>query len=122
MSRVTMIGGYIAKKISMCLKCAECAAALAMEDVYVFPQTDHTYCSSSRKADLISFKSYGQPKRSTPSLVKVVKVADRHIRLIKKITDLYSKIFLHRFAKVYSERIVRQEKPSQRNKLTFGHG
>ena len=173
------IGGYIAKKISKCLKCAECAAALAMEDVDVFPQTDHTYCGSSSKADLISFKSYGLLKRPTPSLVKVVKVADRHIRLmvgdwsnfsekalktlqrnalqetkptvfnslqqhslethvvdqslrddhitvlIKKITDLYSKIFLHRFAKVYSERIVRQEKPSQRNKLTklilFGH-
>ena len=173
------IGGYIAKKISKCLKCAECAAALAMEDVDVFPQTDHTYCGSSRKADLISFKSYGKLKRPTPSLVKVVKVADRYIRLmvgdwsnfsekalktlqrnvlqetkptvfnslqqhslethvidpslrddhitvlIKKITDLYSKIFLYRFAKVYSERIVRQEKPSQRNKLTklilFGH-
>ena len=51
---------------------------------------------------------------------------DDHITVLnKKITDLYSKIFLHRFAKVYFERIVRQEKPSQRNKLTklilFGH-
>ena len=76
------IGGYIAKKISKCLKCVECAAALAMEDVDVFPQTDHTYCGSSGKADLISFKSYGQLRRPTPSLVKVVKVADRHIRLM----------------------------------------
>ena len=53
-----------------------------MEDVDVFPQTDHTYCGSSSKADLISFKSYGQLKRPTPSLVKVVKVADRHILLM----------------------------------------
>ena len=44
---------------------------------------------------------------------------DDHITtLIKKITELYSKIFLRQFSKVYSERIVREHVPSKRQKLT----
>ena len=46
-------------------------------------------------------------------------LCDDHITiLIKNMIDLYSKIFLYRFAKVYCKRIVRQEKPSQSHKLT----
>ena len=43
---------------------------------------------------------------------------DDHITTImKKITLLYAKIFLHQFSKVYTERIVRQGAPSKREKL-----
>ena len=45
-------------------------------------------------------------------------LCDGHITiLIKKITDLYSKIFLQQFSKIYTERIVKQEAPSKRQKL-----
>ena len=43
---------------------------------------------------------------------------DDHItQLIHAISDLYTKIFVHRFGKVYSEKVVRGEKPSKRQKL-----
>ena len=43
---------------------------------------------------------------------------DDHITtIIKKITFLYTKIFLHQFSKAYTERIVRQGAPSKRQKL-----
>ena len=45
-------------------------------------------------------------------------LCDDHITiLIKKITDLYSKIFLQQFSKIYTEQIVKQEAPSKRQKL-----
>ena len=43
---------------------------------------------------------------------------DDHITtIIKKITFLYTKVFLHQFSKVHTERIVRQGAPSKRQKL-----
>ena len=43
---------------------------------------------------------------------------DDHITmLVKKITDLYTKIFFHQFAKVYTERIVKQGALSKQQKL-----
>ena len=45
-------------------------------------------------------------------------LSDDHItQLIHAISDLYTKIFVHRFGKVYSEKVVRGEKPSKRQKL-----
>ncbi|CAB4019071.1 DNA transposase THAP9 [Paramuricea clavata] len=62
------------------------------------------------------FQSLQQHSQDTHVLDKDLR--DDHITiLVKKITDLYSKIFLHQFSKVYSERIVRQEAPSKRQKL-----
>ncbi len=168
------IGGYIARKITSCIKCAECASALAMENDNHPSLPDHTYCQfeSSSKSSLTSFKTYGKLTSPSPSVVKVVKVADRFLRfmvgkwshfsdkailtlqrdvlqevkltafqslqqhslethvldknlrddhitiIIESITDLYSKIFLYQFSKIYSERIVRQGAPSKRQKLT----
>ena len=51
-------------------------------------------------------------------------VFDEHFRddhittIIKRIMDLYAKIFLHRFGKFYSKRVVRGGKASKRPKLT----
>jgi hypothetical protein len=167
------IGGYIAKKITGCIKCAECATALATEvDDDQFPLShDHAYCQSSSKSSLISFKTYGKLTNPSSSMVTVVKEADRLLRLmvlkwshlqhkaipalqrdvlqemrptpfqslqqhsqethaldqnlqddhitiiIKKITYRYSKIFLHQFGKVYTDRIVKQGAPSKRQRL-----
>jgi hypothetical protein len=170
---LSYIGEYIVKKITNCLKCAECAAALVVENNSQPSLPDHTYgqSCSSMPPSLISFKSYGSLINPSSSVLKTVKVADTRLRLlaakwsnlpekaletlqrdvlqevkpsafqslqqhsqdthvldkdlcddhitilVKKITDLYSKIFLHQFLKVYSERIVRQEAPSKRQKL-----
>jgi hypothetical protein len=170
---LSYIGGYIVKMITNCLKCAECAAALVVENNSQPSLPDHTYgqSCSSMPPSLISFKSYGSLINPSTSVLKTVKVADSRLRLlaakwsnlpkkaletlqrdvlqevkpsafqslqqhsqdthvldkdlrddhitilVKKITDLYSKIFLHQFSKVYSERIVRQEAPSKRQKL-----
>ena len=50
---------------------------------------------------------------------------DHTTLLIHGISSLYTKIFLYRFGKVYSEKVVRGEKPSKRQKLNklilFGH-
>ena len=170
---LSYIGGYIVKKITNCLRCAECAAALVAENDSHPSLPDHTYSQScsSMSPSLISFKSYGSMINPSTSVLKIVKVADRHLRLlvakwsnlpekalntlqldvlqevktsafltlqqhslethvldknlcddhitilIKKITDLYSKIFLQQFSKIYIERIVKQEAPSKQQKL-----
>ena len=102
------IGGYIAKKISKCLKCAECASALAMEDVDEYLQTDHTYCGSSRKANLISLKSYGKLKSPTPSVVKVVKTADQYICLM--VGDWSN--FSEKALKTLQQDVLQETKPT----------
>ena len=166
------IGGFIAKKISSCIKCAECAGALSLEMNDGTNCSDHTYFSSSPKSSLISFKTYGKLTTPSTSVQNVVKTADKYLRamvekwshlpdkallilqrdviqeikpnvfkslqrhsqethildencsddhitiLINKITELYTKIFLRQFSKVYSERIVRENVPSKRQKLT----
>ena len=167
------IGGFIVKKVSSCIKCAECAGALSFDmNDNSTNCPDHTYFSCSSKPNLISFKTYGKLTTPSTSVVKVVKIADKYLRamvekwshlpdnatlllqrdvlqeirpttfqslqkhaqethaldencgddhitiLIKKITKLYSNIFLHQFSKVYSERIVREHAPSKRQKLT----
>ena len=166
------IGGFIVKKISSCIKCAECAGALSLEMNDGTNCPDHAYFSTSPKSSLISFKTYGKLTTPSTSVVKIVKIADKYLRamvekwshlpdkatlilqrdvlqdikssafqsihkhsqethildencnddhitiLIKKITELYSKIFLRQFSKVYSERIVRENVPSKRQKLT----
>jgi hypothetical protein len=78
------IGGYIARKITSCIKCAECASALAMENNNHPSLPDHTYCQfeSSSKSSLTSFKTYGKLTSLSPSVVKVVKVADRFLRFM----------------------------------------
>ena len=45
-------------------------------------------------------------------------IDNRFTILNKKITELYSKIFLRQFSIVYSERIFREDVPSKRQKLT----
>ena len=43
---------------------------------------------------------------------------DDHITLlIHSISDLYAKIFVYRFGKIHLEKIVRDEKPSKRQKI-----
>ncbi len=43
---------------------------------------------------------------------------DDHItRLIHAVSHLYTKIFLYRFGKMYSEKVIRDEKPSKKQKL-----
>ncbi len=77
------IGGYIVKIITGCIKCAECAAVLATEDDDSQPSLpDHAYCQSSSKPSLTSFKTYGKLTSPSSSVVKVVKVADRLLRLL----------------------------------------
>ena len=78
------IGGYIARKITGCIKWAECASALGMENDNQSSLPDHTYCQfeSSSKSSLTSFKTYGKLTSPSPSVVKVVKVADRFLRLM----------------------------------------
>jgi hypothetical protein len=167
------IGGYIAKKITGCIKCAECAIALATDDdddQCPLPD-DHAYSKSSSKSSLISFKTFGKLTNPSSSVVTVVEEADRLLRLmvlkwshledkaiptlqrdvlqkvrstafpslqqhsrethpldqnlqddhitnlIKKITYLYSKIFLYQFGKVYTDRVVKKGAPSKRQKL-----
>jgi hypothetical protein len=89
-----------------------------------------------------SLKSYGTLIIPSQSVVKVVQVTDQilmqkktlqeikqqvlqetklcddHITtLFHGISDLYVKIFIHSFGKIYSENIVRGGKPSKRQKL-----
>ena len=168
------IGGYIVKKVTGCIKCAECATALITEEDTQPSQiqSDHSYSQpSSSKSSLTSFKTYGKLISPSSSVLNVVKQADKSLRnmvvkwsqltdksipvvqrdvlqevkptvfksleqhsqethvldenlqddhittIIKKITFLYTKIFLHQFSKVYTERIVRQGAPSKRQKL-----
>ena len=168
------IGGYIANKVSSCIKCPECASALSLgtNDNDCTNCLDHTYFNSSPKSSLISFKTYGKLTTPSTSVVKVVRTADKYLRamvekwshlpdkatlilqrdvlqeikpsafqsiqrhsqethvldencnddhitiLINKITELYSKIFLRQFSKIYTERVVREHVPSKRQKLT----
>jgi hypothetical protein len=52
-----------------------------------------------------AFQSLQQHSQDTHVLDNDLR--DDHITiLVKKVTDLYSKLFLHQFSKVYSERIV----------------
>lgn len=47
------------------------------------------------------------------------RLRDDHITiLIKSVTELYIKIIFHRFSRIYTERIMRQSKPSRRQILT----
>jgi hypothetical protein len=63
-----------------------------------------------------AFQSLQQHSQETHALDQ--NLQDDHITIIiKKITYLYSKIFLHKFGKVYSDRIVKQGAPSKRQKL-----
>ncbi|CAB4032804.1 THAP domain-containing 9, partial, partial [Paramuricea clavata] len=160
------IAGYIVKKITVCIKCPECAIALVAIDksqAEVPVPDDHSYRSNSKpeSQSLITIKSYGKLITLSPSVVKVVKATDRNLRqlvgdwtsvtktadvkascfqnlqqhsreshlldeqfrddhitiIIKKIVDLYINIFVHRFGKVYSDRVVREGNSSRRPKL-----
>ena len=170
------IAGYIVKKITVCIKCPECAIALVAIDksqAEVPVLDDHSYSSNSKpeSQSLINIKSYGKLMTPSPSVVKVVKATDRNLRqlvggwtsvtktaisslksnvlqdvkascfqnlqqhsceshlldeqfrddhitiIIKKIVDLYINIFVHRFGKVYSDRVVREGNSSRRPKL-----
>ena len=87
---LTYISGYIAKKITSCIKCAECATALTIEndDQPLIP--DHSYChEGSLKSSLTSFKTYGKLTSPSSSLVKVVKAADKALRkMVNKWSQL----------------------------------
>lgn len=78
------IGGYIVKKITNRLRCAECSTALVVENDSQPYLPDHTYgpSGSSMSSNLISFKSYGSLINPSTSVLKIVKVADRHLRLL----------------------------------------
>ena len=72
-------------KITNCLKCADCAAALVVENDRQPSFPDHTYCQSecnSMSPSLISFKSYGNLINPSTSVLKTVKVTDRNLRLL----------------------------------------
>ena len=64
------IGGFIVKRISSCIKCAECADAwsLGMNDDTNCP--DHAYFSTSPKSSLISFKTCGKLTTLSTPVVK----------------------------------------------------
>ena len=72
------IGGYVVK-ITTSIKCPECVVALVVEDddkQAALP--DHIYSqSSSPKSSLIYYKSYGKLTTPSPSVIKVITVADR---------------------------------------------
>jgi hypothetical protein len=70
--------------ITNCLKCAECAAALVVENNSQPSLPDHTYgqSCSSMPPSLISFKSYGSLINPSTSVLKTVKVADSRLRLL----------------------------------------
>ena len=64
-----------------------------------------------------SFQDLEQHSRESHVLDKEFR--EDHITIIiKKIIDLYIKIFSHRFGKVYSDRVVRDGNSSKRPKLT----
>ena len=65
-----------------------------------------------------AFQSTKNIRRKQISLTRTAATIISITILIKKITELYSKIFLRQFSKVYSERIVRKNVPSKRQKLT----
>ena len=91
------IRGFILKKISNCIKCAECAGALCLElnDDHATNWQDHTYFSSSPKSNLISFKTHGKLTTPSTSVVKVVKMADKYLRvMVKKWSHLPDKATL----------------------------
>ena len=95
------IAGYIVKKITVCIKCPECAIALVAIDksqAEVPVLDDHSYSSNSKpeSQSLITIKSYGKLITPSPSVVKVVKATDRNPREKKhpKNQNLY---FLQHF-------------------------
>ena len=79
------IAGYIVKKITVCIKCPECAIALVAIDQSRADQTvsdDHSYSSNSKpeSQSLITVKSYAKLITPSPSVVKVVKATDWNLR------------------------------------------
>jgi hypothetical protein len=79
------IAGYIVKKITVCIKCPECAIASVAIDksqAEVPVLDDHSYSSNSKpeSQSLITIKSYGKLITPSPSVVKVVKATDRNLR------------------------------------------
>ena len=81
---LSYIGGYIVKKMTNCLKCADCAAALVVENDRQPSFPDQTYYQScnSMPSSLISFKSYGNLINPSTSVIKTVKATDKHLRLL----------------------------------------
>ena len=89
----------------------------------------HDWASLNKKA-LASLKSTvlqevkassfeGLEQHSRESHVLDEQFRDDHVTIIiNKIVELYVKIFSHRFAKVYSDRVVREGDSSKRPKLT----
>ena len=79
------IAGYVVKKITVCIKCPECAIALVAFDksqADVTAPNDHSYNSNSKpeSQSLIAIKSYGKLTTPSPSVIKVVKATDRNLR------------------------------------------
>ena len=77
------IAGYIVKKITVCIKCPECAIALVAIDQSRADQTvpdDHSYSSNSKPESQSLIKSYAKLITPSPSVVKVVKATDWNLR------------------------------------------
>jgi hypothetical protein len=81
---LSYIAGYIVKKITVCIKCPECAIALVAVDNSQSALPDHCYSSNSqcKSPSLITFKSYGKLVTPSQSVVKVVTATDRKLRAL----------------------------------------
>ena len=89
------IGGYIVKKVTGCIKCAERATALITEEDTQPSQiqSDYSYSlPSSSKSSLTSFKTYGKLISPSSSVLNVVKQADKSLRnMVVKWSQLTDK-------------------------------